>query len=207
MSIDYENIFKDNNLKKYSEGYHNFYSTVLSDKNINSILHIGFNDPLSLKLWRGVWPNAKIDGIFQEELPLYYNENFKIFSHNPINAVNAKIIKNNYDLIIDDGNLLWKDKIRTIYNYFNKANKFYIIENIMGEYALKKIFNGCPDLYLTDHFIFNTNKPASFSFRENDVRIEEKNSSYKVLFINAESSNYAKRAIISDSFKESMIYD
>lgn len=202
--MDFEIAFEQTKTKKYFEGYHNYYNLVVDTSQIKSVLEIGVGDGASLNAWRLVWPDAIIEGIDLKEASYPLRSKFKIYSHDSINTHNAELLKNNYDLIIDDGDSNWRSKLRTFFNYYEKANKYYVMENIVGQYSLNKILSKIPNIFLTDFYIFkSTAPPRSYSFRENNQRVEEKQSSPYIIFFSVK--NYTKRLINKNMYSEDML--
>lgn len=205
--MNYEEAFLKNS-KKYNDGHYKFYSEIIGNTPINSILEIGVEEGQSLNTWHDIWPNSIIEGIDIKEAPLSIRTKFKIYNQDSFNIYNANFIKNNYDIVIDDGDHNWKSKIRTLFNYYSKANKYYVIESLAGNYSINKLFSKVPALHLTDYYIFNSEGPKrTFSYRVNDTRIEEKNSSNKIIFINIENSKLSKNFINCRQFREELIND
>ena len=202
--MNFETAFEQTKTKKYLEGYHNYYSTVIGGENITSVLEIGVKDGASLYSWKKIWPSATIEGIDIVEPTHSVRKNFKVFAQDSTNVNSASLIVNKYDLIVDDGDQNWSCKLRTFLNYYEKANKFYVIENIKGVHSLKKLFAKIPQLYLTEHFIFKSTGPKkTFSFRESGERIIEENSSFYIIFIKVH--NFTKQFINKDFYSEDLL--
>jgi len=202
--MDFETAFEQTKTKKHFEGYYQFYSSVIDVNKVSSILEIGVGEGASMHAWRQIWPKATIEGIDIKEVSFSIRSKFKIYSHDSINTHNADLLNKNYDLIVDDGDENWRSKLRTFFNYYEKANKYYVIENVIGQYSLNKILSKIPNIYLTDFYVFKSSGPLrSYSFRENNERIEEKNSSPYIIFFVIK--NYTKRFINKSVYSENML--
>lgn len=202
--MDFEIAFEQTKTKKHFEGYHEYYKNVLGKENISSVLEIGVGTGASLYSWKKIWPNANISGIDIVEPPINVKKDFQIYLHDSTSSNNANLLLNQYDLIVDDGDQNWSSKLRTFLNYYTKANQYYVIENLMGEYSVNKLFSKLPQLHLTTFYIFkSTGTRRTYSFRENENRIIEKDTTPFIMFIKVQ--NFTKRFINNSIYREEML--
>jgi len=142
------NVFKEAfdlyGADKAVHGYHELYNTFIEKEEVKSLLEIGALRGNSLKAFAAIWPNIQIDSmdveIFDEQLA----KDFNIFKQSSTDEEAASKI-GEYDFIIDDGDHHWRKQFETFKLYYPKAKKYYMIEDIQGQYSL-------------DRLIFNINK-------------------------------------------------
>jgi hypothetical protein len=170
--------------KGFFHGYDEPYNKVFRDYNPSSLLEIGVGFDrvkngrdipagASLRAWKQIWPKCKIEAIdIKEQEDLGFN----IFVGN---STNIKL-ENNYDVIIDDGSHHWKDQLATIKNLYNNSNLSYVIEDIQGEYSLKKLLENIPEHMLENSVTFDSVGPIkSFGWGN----IYEYDTNFKIMFL------------------------
>jgi len=179
---NFKSAFEISGTTKKNHGYHSFYDQMLRSVKIDSVLEIGVYLGQSLKAWKMIWPDAVIEAVdFDKRYDESVGKEFNIynFDSRKTKYVNVNIDKN-YDLIIDDGLHHWEAQIETFNNFKKFANKFYVIEDITGEYSQKKLFENLPKEVLDRSTLFEAYGPTR-TFTHNDHI--EKDAQYRVLFI------------------------
>lgn len=130
--------------KGFIHGYDRFYGPIFEDFKPKSLLEIGVKFGHSLAAWRLMFPNCDITGCdikdveFSKELIAFSGANIIIED-----STKPKIkerLKNNYDVIIDDGSHYYKDIIRTFKNLHDRFNEYYIIEDWHYDLDIAKRF-------------------------------------------------------------------
>lgn len=180
--IEFKTAFESCGTTKKNHGYHDFYTQMLDGVDIDSVLEIGVYLGQSLKAWRMMWPNAVIEAVdydkrYKEDIA----KEFNIFNFDSRNARYADIhIERSYDLVIDDGLHHWAAQVETFNSFRRFTKKFYVIEDICGEYSQKKLFETLPKDVLERSTLFEAYGPTR-TFRHSDN--VERNGQYRVLFI------------------------
>lgn len=183
--ITFQKAFEKTNTTKYNHNYHHFYETILAHRKIESVLEIGAYLGQSLYSWKLVWPNAIIESIdLDRRYDLSLEKDFKIYNFDATNKeLVDKHIKRNYDIIIDDGAHHWRDQTKTFYNMYDKADKFYVLEDIQGEYSLAKLKNTLPPIIFEHSLICTPTTSPTRDFKFSDY--VEVGGRFKVMFIPA----------------------
>lgn len=127
---------------KRVHGYHSFYNEIVADSTINSLLEIGVFRGASLKAWKKVWPDAIIEGM--DTIARYDDDLKKEFTIHEMDSTIPSTITREYDMIVDDGDHHWVSQLQTFNHYFDKARKFYVIEDIMGIHAYDVLMRKLP---------------------------------------------------------------
>ncbi len=171
----------DKNASHYTPYYENEFESIREQ--ISSLLEIGlgtivegahssmhhwkthrvingetFNDYMpgaSLRAWKEYFTNAQIYGGDVQEDTQFEEDRIKTFLFNSTNLdeCNAKLEDMQFDIIIDDGSHNQQDQINTMKNLYNRAKKFYIIEDMYGgsysaiENELKNTFSDFKEFY------------------------------------------------------------
>ena len=179
---EFKRAFEATGTSKVNHGYHDFYAQMLNGVDIDSVLEIGVYLGQSLKSWRMIWPEATIEAV---DYDMRYKDSiakeFNIYNFDSRNARHVEVtIDKNYDLIIDDGLHHWAAQIETFNNFKKYVNKFYVIEDIVGEYSQKMLFEALPKEVLDRSTLFEAHGPPR-TFRHGK-HIEE-DAQYRVLFI------------------------
>jgi hypothetical protein len=120
--------------KKYStdklqHGYIPFYEKYLP-KNPKKILEIGVKEGASIRMWREYFPNAEIHGLdLFEEFPIPNIEGVTFHKGNQLDhQLLAKLRKEDFDVIIDDGSHNARDMLVTFFSLY--SGKHYFIEDL-----------------------------------------------------------------------------
>lgn len=140
--IDSTDIFKASkkyHSDKHIHGYDIYYESVF-EETPTSILEIGIKKGASLLMWKELFPEARVTGmdINRSELS---DDQYKSLVANNIRTVfgdstdpeTTSRMKNTHDVIIDDGSHFYVDIMATFDNFYNKFNKYYIIEDAMWD--------------------------------------------------------------------------
>lgn len=122
--------------------YHIFYNQIVSNSTISSLLEIGVYKGASLEAWKQIWPNAIIEGM--DTVARYDDELKNKFTIHEMDSTVPSTITREYDMIVDDGDHSWASQLQTFNNYFDKAKKFYVIEDIMGIHAYNILMSKLP---------------------------------------------------------------
>jgi len=178
--MTFEEAFRIDNTDKLTHGYHEYYQELIGKEPINSVLEIGIFKGNSLKAWQKVWPFASVEGIELDKIPEHIMEKFTVYRHDSTNIHNAKLLNKNYDLIVDDASHHWKNQLDTFNNYYEKANKFYVIEDLLGEYGQNKILEHLPKDVLAKS-ILRVSKGPTRTFTHSE-HIEHE-TTYRILLI------------------------
>lgn len=137
---------------KLRHAYHVPYDLMIGDAEIKSALEIGVKDGKSLRAWSAIWPDAEIEGMDVNEPSSTVLENFKIHIGSSTNYE----LEKNYDIIIDDGSHHWKDQVSTLLRLYDKANRFYVIEDIRAGYSLGHVVRNLPPVILSKASFFRS---------------------------------------------------
>lgn len=119
--------------KGYVHGYDRYYDQIFEDFIPDSLLEVGISSGNSLYAWKMLFANCNIHGIditkrrFNKKLISYSKAKITIADSTKPNIKDK--IKDNYDIIIDDGSHYYKDIMRTFKNLHTKFNRYYIIED------------------------------------------------------------------------------
>jgi len=180
--IKFKEAFEATGTTKKNHGYHDFYAQMLDGVDIDSVLEIGVYLGQSLKAWRMIWPEAVIEAV---DYDMRYKDSiakeFNIYNFDSRNARYADVnIVRNYDLVIDDGLHHWAAQIETFNSFRRFTKKFYIIEDIIGEYSEKKLLENLPKDVLERATWFEAYGPTR-TFRHG--KHVEEHAQYRVLFI------------------------
>jgi hypothetical protein len=180
----YQVAFDETQVDKLLHGYHRYYENVVSDTDISSVLEIGVWRGDSLKAWKLIWPDAIVEGL--EKSATYQpsiNEEFKIHRLNSQNFDETAYI-GEYDIIIDDACHHWRSQVATFNNFYHKAKKFYVIEDVLGVYGLANLKRCLPESELSRAMLFTSTGPTrNFRFSE----YVEKNAHYKFMIFDKTS--------------------
>ncbi len=174
----FEKAFGESKTDKYVHHYYDFYNEVVGDEHIESVLEIGVLKGSSLRAWQSIWPSATVEGIECSEYYINMVKNeFTVYQANSIIEVPTNI-KPSYDLIVDDGHHHWFYQSGTFDNYFNLAKKFYVIEDVLGDYGYEKLKGLIPSDIFNEARVFISKGPKR-SFRHSSYK--EDKASYKFL--------------------------
>jgi hypothetical protein len=184
--IKFKSAFEAAGTTKKNHGYHDFYAQMLDGVDIGSVLEIGVYLGQSLKAWKMVWPDAVIEGVdYDRRYGEDIAEEFNIYNFDSRVAKYADIyIDRKYDLIIDDGLHHWAAQIETFNSIRRFVNKFYVIEDITGEYSQKKLLENLPKNVLDRSTLFEAYGPTRTFTHGDNV---EREAQYRVLFIDFRS--------------------
>lgn len=149
--VDFNNKFRKAFLKHKADKFHGHkydrvYNLVLQDEPIDSVLEVGVTYGNSLRAWKEIWPNSIVEGIEIDEknTKSVIEDHFKVFYNDSTKPI--KELKNkHYDLIVDDGDHYWESQYKTFLQLYNKANKFYVIEDVLGDKGFNKLMEVLPD--------------------------------------------------------------
>jgi hypothetical protein len=161
----YQIAFHAEKADKHIHGYHKYYDQVVGDSTITSALEIGVFEGASLKAWKRIWPNAIIEGM---DNVARYDESLKNeFKIHEMSSTD-NVIDKEYDIIIDDGDHHWLTQLATFKNYYDKAKKFYVIEDVMGIHAYDRLIKYLPKDALEISQTF-TSKGRKVKFSVSDI--------------------------------------
>jgi hypothetical protein len=120
--------------KKYStdklqHGYIPFYEKYLP-KNPKKILEIGVKEGASIRMWREYFPEASIHGLdLFDEFPIPDIQGVTFHKGNQLDyQLLAKLRKEDFDVIIDDGSHNSRDMLVTFFSLY--SGKHYFIEDL-----------------------------------------------------------------------------
>lgn len=183
--ITFAEAFAKTKTTKYNHKYHFFYQDILGSRKIESVLEIGAWQGQSLYSWKMIWPDAVIECIdLDRKYDLKLENDFKIYNFNTTDKETVdNNIKRTYDVIIDDGSHHWRDQTKTFYNLYNKADKFYVLEDIQGEYSLAKLKETLPSIVFENSLLCTPTDSPTRDFKFSDYT--EIGGRFKVLFIPA----------------------
>jgi hypothetical protein len=178
--MDFKSAFKiGNSYSKLTAGYDVFYQHVIGDEKIDSVLELGIFEGDSLRGWRALWPTAIIEGgDFDFKFDKSLLQEFDIKQIDSTLKEDADKF-GQYDIIIDDANHHWKWQTATFYNFYNKAKKFYVLEDVLGEYGMDKLNESLPRDVLDRATIFTSPGPTR-NFRHSNH--SEPKGRYKIIF-------------------------
>lgn len=180
MLNKFESQFLKQKCDKHYHGYHEYYNYVLGNTTIQSLLEIGVAWGDSLKAWRIIWPDATIDALdLHRQYDLSLEEQFKIYNIDSTNEESSRLVSSTYDMIVDDGNHNWKIQLETFNLYFDKAKKFYVIEDVMGMRSLDLLLKYLPKDVRDDAHIFESRGHKRL------FKVDEysETDSYRIMFI------------------------
>jgi hypothetical protein len=177
----FETYFKEEKCDKHYHRYHEYYNSIVGETQIDSVLDIGVCWGDSLRAWQKIWPNALVEGIdLLREYDLSLEDKFKIYNIDSTDKAHARALANKeYDIIVDDGNHHWTAQLSTFENYYRKAKKFYVIEDVLGEYGLNQLTRFLPDEIMDRAIVFQS-KAHSRTFTFNKVSFHDH---YKIMLI------------------------
>jgi hypothetical protein len=179
----YAKYFAIHGTDKMLHGYHKHYEKVVGDSKIDRILEIGTRSGNSLMAWSDIWPDAIIESMDLLDPPENVSDKFKIHVASSRDCEYSSIVMTDeYDMIIDDGGHHWKDQLATFYNFYEKSNRFYVIEDIRGGYCLGRLIRELPMDVLTKISIFHSELDLgkiNFTFSEN----KETQTCHFIMFI------------------------
>ena len=95
------------------------------------------------------------------------------------NRNNSDLFNRSYDIIVDDGNHHWYSQLQTFRNFYRKASKYYIIEDIMGQYSVDRLYENIPPEIISQSFLLPSVARGTFTYSKN----VEKDASFFILFI------------------------
>lgn len=180
--IDFQLAFEKTETSKAIHGYGRFYTKMLNGVDVDSLLEIGVYLGQSLKSWRIIYPHALIEAVdWDMRFDKTIAEQFAVFNFDSRSRKDLEAyIDRDYDVIIDDGNHHWSAQLQTFYNFEPFAKKFYVIEDVCGEYSYNKIMGELPDEVKRRSLTFvGTGPPRTFTHSDN----VEVNAEYKIIFI------------------------
>jgi uncharacterized protein YjlB len=176
----FEIAFQKLKCDKHYHRYHECYYEMLGESSVKSLLEIGVAFGASIKAWKMIWPSALIEGIDLHRMyDLTLENDFKIYNFDSIDIDKAKTITKTYDIIVDDGDHNWKTQLLTFNNYHDKANKFYVIEDVKGIRSLEKLKKYLPVDFDKNVTIF-TSQGHKRNFTVDEITERD---SYRILFI------------------------
>lgn len=157
MNNKFKEAFYLEKCDKGYHGYHNYYNEIIGDAQVDSIMEIGVAWGDSLKAWCMIWPDATIEALdLHRQYDLSLEEQFKIYNIDSTNEKSSRLVSSTYDMIVDDGNHNWKIQLETFNLYFDKAKKFYVIEDVMGVRSLDLLLKYLPKDIRDDAHIFES---------------------------------------------------
>lgn len=144
MSKFREAFIKYKTDKFHGHKYDRVYNLVIEDEPIDSVLEVGAYRGYSLRAWKDIWPNAVVEGIETDDhLYNLLKDEFKIYHADSSKPI-PELADKSYDLIVDDGDHYWEYQYNTFVQLFDKAKKFYVIEDVLGNVGLKKLSAALP---------------------------------------------------------------
>ena len=180
MENNFEKFFLEEKCDKHYHGYHKWYDKIIG-YDISSILEIGVYFGDSLRAWKKIWPDVKIEGIeWDNTLIEKYklDDKCKIYNIDSKNTIQSSEIKNTYDIIVDDATHDWKSQLETFNNFYDKAKKFYVIEDIQGPRSLSYLISMLPKNILDKAMVFDSLGTRSFTIDGTKIR-----EHYKIMII------------------------
>jgi len=181
MTIPFKEAFGKTGADKHLHAYDEVYEENIDKTKIESILEIGVLNGASLKSWKLIWPEIVIEGMDIKD-PGDNADGFKVYIQDSTDTELASDI-GEYDIILDDGDHYWDRQFATFKNYYHKAKKYYIIEDIVGGYGLdnlKALLKEYDNNILDNSVEFKSGGPIR-SFRHLDGHTEI-SSYYGLLF-------------------------
>lgn len=179
---DFEEAFRLTATAKHIHGYQRFYQQMLDGVGVESLLEIGVYLGQSLRAWRMVYPEALIEAVdWDMRFDKSIADEFNVFNFDSRLRAGVDIfIEREYDVIIDDGLHHWSAQMQTFANFEKFAKKFYVIEDVCGEYSYQKIMARLPDDVKARSTTFvGTGPPRTFRHKNN----VERDAEYKIIFI------------------------
>lgn len=175
----YQSAFEKYNTDKHHfHQYDEVYNNTIGDEEINSVLEIGVLEGNSLRAWKYIWPNATVEGV---DVNIDYIEKLKnefiVHCGNSADQMPSSINRT-YDVIIDDGHHHWNYQYNTLINFYNLAEKFYVIEDVTGNYSVNKLKSVIPYTIWKQGTIFDSKKSCRKFIHTNNV---ETNTSFKII--------------------------
>jgi hypothetical protein len=164
----FEKYFKECGTDKYVHGYHNFYNQILENEQIDSVLEIGLYMGSSIKAWKKIWPDALIEGVDLDRLYDKELENeFNIYNIDSQDSGQTSKINKYYDIIIDDAAHHYKYQAETFKNFYDKAKKFYVIEDVLGKWGFYNLLGLLPEDIMKKAKLFESTGPTrDFKFSD-----------------------------------------
>jgi hypothetical protein len=184
--MNFETAFEQTGTSKYIHNYHHFYEKMFDGFVPESMLEVGVQRGFSLKSWKMVWPNAIIEGVdLDGKINPKYSpsiaEEFTIYNFNSLKPSDVSMyIDRKYDLIIDDGDHHWAAQMSTFENLRNYCNKYYVIEDICGQYSQDKIYSVLPEEIIERSTLFEATGPTRTFQHSSNIEID---AQYRILFI------------------------
>lgn len=178
--MNFKDAFQQSGADKFVHQYYHYYDQVIDKTQVNSLLEIGVAYGHSLNAWRLVWPEALIEGVEITNISEDTRNNFNVYKLSSININDARLIDKTYDMIVDDGDHHWQSQLLTFYNFYPKANKYYIIEDMLGEYGANKLLENLPKEVLAKSYVYDGRGPKRTFVHSKNV---EKDTSHKILLI------------------------
>ena len=178
--MTFEEAFRADKTDKLLHGYYEYYEELIGKDPVNSVLEIGILNGSSLKAWQKVWPFATIEGVELDKIPEHISDMFTVYRHDSTNVHNAKLLNKTYDLIVDDAAHHWKNQLATFNNYYEKANKYYVIEDLLGEYGQNKLLEHLPKDVISKSKLYVSKGPTRTFTHSGHT---EKDATYRILLI------------------------
>lgn len=117
---------------KWTHGYMPYYTKHLADQAVDSLLEIGCEKGLSVKMWREVFPNAQIStlDLFQE-YPVPDIPGVEFLAGNQLDHEILYNLRNNrrFDVIIEDGSHNSRDQLVTFWSLVG-ISRLYVVEDL-----------------------------------------------------------------------------
>lgn len=166
--------------KHHMHRYDRVYDFLIGDEKITSVLELGVLEGKSLYAWREVWPNAVVEGLdVNPDYVQKLSEDFKVHLGDSALEVPSSI-KRKYDIIIDDAAHHWKNQLASFHNFYDLAEKFYVIEDIVGKHGLQMLMENLPAEVLERSEVYES-KGVTRDFIHS--KIVESNGRYKIMVI------------------------
>lgn len=180
--VNFTEAFNSTKTSKANHGYGVFYQKMLIGEDVDSLLEIGVYLGQSLYSWRLVYPSAIIEAVDRDmRFENKVAQDFTIFNFDSRSKVEVdRYIDRDYDIVIDDGNHHWAAQIETYRNFSRYAKKFYVIEDVCGDYSFKKLMENFDDEVKSRMTTFVGTGPPR-TFRHGDHF--EHDAEYKIIFI------------------------
>lgn len=178
--MTFEEAFKKSGTDKFVHQYYHYYEQIIDKSSVNSVLEVGVAYGTSLNAWRYVWPDALVEGIEITNISEDTKNNYNVHKLNSLNINDMRTIDKTYDMIVDDGDHHWKSQLLTFFNLYSKANKYYIVEDMLGNYGQFKLLEHLPKEVLAKSYIYDGRGPKRTFVHSNNT---EKDASHKILLI------------------------
>jgi len=151
--MNMDEVFYRHGTDKHFHGYGKVYEDFISVQT-KSLLEIGIKKGRSLTAWRDILPYADLYGMditdkeWIEDRIKYSKA--KTFIADSTKKGSEDLIKN-VEVIIDDGSHYPDDQLKTLENFKDKFNQYYVIEDVVAD--LYDVLTGIKNLGFNDFYV------------------------------------------------------